>query len=71
MSSYQIKLLLEALARVYSSQELSAAEPVVGCLVSHFGFDREQAEVFVTGALQLKEVRARLGELVPQDTYIQ
>ncbi len=71
MSLYQIKLLLEALTRVYSSQELSASEPVVACLVNHLGFGREEAEVFVTGALELKEVRARLGEVVPQDTYIQ
>ena len=71
MSSYQIKLLLEALAKVYSSQELSAAEPIVASLVNHIGLDCEQAEVFVAGALQLKEARARLGEVVPQDTYIQ
>ncbi len=71
MSSYQIKLLLEALAKVYSSQELSAAEPVMSCLVNHLGFDSDQAEAFVVGALELKEARARRGNVGPQDTYVQ
>lgn len=71
MSTYQINLLLEALVRVYSSEELSAGEPVLSCLVDHLGFDNDQAEAFVVGALELKEARARLGELLPQDTYVQ
>lgn len=71
MTTYQVNLLLEALSRVYSSQELSDAECVVSCLVAHLGFDCEGAEAAVAGALALKEARARRGNIAPQDTYVQ
>jgi hypothetical protein len=71
MSTYEINLLLEALVRVYSSQELAAAEPVVSCLVKDLGFENELAEVFVEGALLLKEARAKRGLVAPQDSYVQ
>ncbi len=71
MSAYQINLLLEALVRVYSSEELSGGEPIVSCLVSYLGFETEQAEEFVAGALQLKELRACLGDIRPRDIYVQ
>lgn len=71
MSTYQINLLLEALVGVYSSQELSAADPVVTCLVNHLGFDCQQAEALVEAALQLKVARARLGDLGAGDVYVQ
>ena len=71
MSTYQITLLLEALVTVYSSEELSAGEPVLSCLVNHLGFEAEQAEAFVIAALELKELRARLGEPWPQDSFVQ
>jgi hypothetical protein len=71
MSTYQMDLLLEALAKVYSSQELSDVEPVVSSLVDHLGLSNELAEAFVTGALHLKEARARLGDLQARDTFIQ
>lgn len=71
MTTYQINLLLEALVKVYSSEELSGAEPIVSSLVNHLGFDSYQAEAFVAGALQLKEARARLGDVRPRDAYVQ
>jgi hypothetical protein len=71
MTTFQISVILEALAKLYSSQELSAAESVVSSLVNHLGFSSDQAEALVAGALHLKEVRARLGELQLSDTYIQ
>jgi hypothetical protein len=71
MTTFQISLLLEALSKVYSSQELAAAEPIVKSLVTHLGFDSHQAEALITGALHLKELRARLGERQINDIYIQ
>lgn len=71
MSTYQINLLLEALVGIYSIQELIAAEPVVLSLVNHLGFDCEQAEAFVAGALQLKEARARLRDVRQGHLYVQ
>ena len=62
MSTYQINLLLEALVGVYSSQELSAGEPVISCLVVHLGVDVCQAEALVEGALEIKEARTRLAD---------
>ena len=71
MSTYEISLLLEALVRVYSSEELSAGEPIVSSLKDHLGFNCDQAEAFVAGALHLKEARARLGDLRPGDVCVQ
>jgi hypothetical protein len=57
MSTYQLHLLLEALARVHSFEELSDGLSVISLLKKHLGFDSCEAEAVVEGAFQLKKVR--------------
>jgi len=71
MSTYEVTLILEALAKVYSCHELASGLPVIRALVKHMGLDPEQAEVVVEGALQLKQARALTGERPLGETYVQ
>ncbi len=71
MSTYEVTLLLEALAKVYSCHELASGLPVIRSLVKHLGLDPEQAEAAVEGALQLKQARAYAGEISPPEIYVQ
>jgi hypothetical protein len=71
MSTYEVTLILEALAKVYSCHELSAGVSVINSLVRHLGLMPEEAEVIVEGALQLKHSRARTGSLSTSEIYVQ
>jgi hypothetical protein len=71
MSTYEVTLILEALAKVYSCHELASGLPVIRSLVKHLKLDPEQAEAVVEGALQLKQARAHMRELSPCEIYVQ
>ena len=70
MSQYQVHLLLEALAKVHSFQELSEGEPVISLLIRHFCFGIDEAEAAVEGPLYLKKVRAESGQCPAGELYI-
>ena len=71
MSTYQLQLLLEALAGVHSFEELSDGVPVISLLARHFGLDVFEAEAVVRGALDLKRVRVEGGSHAQRDVYLQ
>ena len=71
MSTYQLQLLLEALAGVHSFEELSDGIAVISLLVRHFGFDALEAEAVVRGALELKTMRVEGGSHVQRNVYLQ
>lgn len=71
MTTYQLRLLLEALIRVHSYEELADGEPVISLLVRHLGFSPDEAEAVVEGALNLKTVRAGCGTSPTGEIYLQ
>lgn len=70
MSSYQIHLLLEALASVHSFKDLADGRAIID-LVRHLGFSPQEAEAIILGALQIKRLRA--GNILNRagETYLQ
>lgn len=62
MSTYQVHLLLEALVRVHSLEELEDCGSIVSQLQHHLGLSVEEGEIVVEGAAQLKRLRIDAGE---------
>jgi hypothetical protein len=62
MSTYQVHLLLEALVRVHSLEELENCCSIVSQLHHHLGLTIEEGEIVVEGAAQLKRLRMDAGE---------
>jgi hypothetical protein len=71
MTNYQLHLLLEAIAKVHSFEELSGGIPVISLLVRHLGFETEAAEAIVQGALHIKTIRARKSAEHSELSYVQ
>lgn len=70
MSTYQLRLLLEALASVHSFKDLSEGRAVID-LVRHLGFRPLEAEAIVLGALQIKKIRAENNVNSTGEVYLQ
>jgi hypothetical protein len=71
MSGYELMLILEALTRVHTFDELAQGRPIIAALVLHLGLEPEQAEVLVEGAMYLKQARAESGEVIQGVSYLQ
>ena len=72
MSTYLVKLLLEALTRVHSYGELIEGGQVTELLVRDFFLSPEEAEAIIEGALELKKARVESGDgYVPSEFYVQ
>lgn len=70
MSTYQLRLLLEALASVHSFKELTEGRAVID-LVRHLGFTPLEAEAIVLGALQIKKIRTENNVSQSGEVYLQ
>jgi hypothetical protein len=71
MSGYELMLILEALTRVHTFDELAQGRPIIAALVLHLRLEPEQAEVLVEGAMYLKQARAESGEVIQGVSYLQ
>ena len=71
MSGYELMLILEALTRVHTFDELALGHPIIEALVIHLGLQPEQAEALVEGAMYLKQARAESGEIIQGVNYLQ
>ena len=70
MSTYQLRLLLEALASFHSFRELAEGR-VVADLVRHLGLSPLEAEAIVFGALQIKKIRSEKNGNQIGEVYLQ
>ena len=71
MSGYELMLILEALTRVHTFDELALGRPIIAALVLHLGLEPEQAEVLVEGAMYLQQARAESGDVIQGVSYLQ
>lgn len=70
MSTYQLRLLLEALASFHSFRELAEGN-VIADLVRYLGFSPLEAEAIVLGALQIKKIRGERQVNQTGEVYLQ